>query len=71
MCEGWTGFNQVKVVQEFENKIKPMPFCIHSFWVLSFLNRVTAYLREKNCSQYHDIYREKVKHTRNDTSFEI
>lgn len=65
MWEGWTAlerpvsFKRVKMVQEFENKIRPVPSCIHSVWVLNFLNRVTVDLREKNCSRYHDIDTEK------------
>lgn len=43
-------FKQVKIVQEFENKVKTM-----SFGVLSFLKSVTAYLGGRN-PRYHDIY---------------
>lgn len=65
--KGWAGrrlpvsFKQVKIVQEFENKVKTMPL-----GVLNFLKSVIAYLIGRNQSRYHDRYREKVKPTMND-----
>lgn len=65
--EGWAGerlpvsFKQVKIVQEFENKVKTMPL-----GVLNFLKSVIAYLVGRNQSRYRDRYREKVKPTMND-----
>lgn len=51
----------MKIVQEFESKVKTMPL-----GVLNFLKSVIAYLIGRNQPRYRDRYREKVKPTMND-----